>query len=432
MPKQWILGQVSGVAVDARDHVWIIQRPWSLNDDEKAENPEAECCTPAPPVMEFDAAGNYLQGWGGEGAGLRMAGGRARHPRRLQGQRLDLVGRRTAAARAHREPDSEVHAATGKFLLQVGHRGKSKGSLDTANFNNAADIYVYPKTNEVFVADGYVNRRVIVLDADTGAFKRMWGAYGNPPDDAAPNRLADEGPGPQQFNLVHGVRVSNDGLVYVADRHEQPHAGVHDRRQVPARDLRRAEDASCSARRSRSRSHPTPRSSICISPTPATAGSTSSIARRCEEVGSFGRIGHYAGAVRLPAQRRHRFEGRTSTRPKSAPAAACRSSSRPNRGKIYEFLISPWRTHESIDDRGDPVRRGADRHGRRPEDDDAEERRQPARSHRMDHRRRQHLRSSTDGRRSRGARPARTSIRSKARNGAPAPTSRRRSRPTRR
>src|SRR5207249_2043219 len=136
LPKQWILGQVSGLDVDAQDHVWIIQRPWSLNDDEKAKNPEAECCREAPPVMEFDAAGNY----------------------------------------------------------------------------------VYPKTNEVFVADGYVNRRVMVLDADTGKFKRMWGAYGNTPDDNAPNKLADEGPGPQQFNTVHGVQVSDDGTVYVADR----------------------------------------------------------------------------------------------------------------------------------------------------------------------------------------------------------------------
>jgi DNA-binding beta-propeller fold protein YncE len=107
---------------------------------------------------------------------------------------------------------------TGKFLLQVGRRGKSKGSLDTENFNNAADIYVSAKTNEVYVADGYVNRRVIVLDADTGAFKRMWGAYGNRPDDAAPNGPVYDGPGPQQFNLVHGIRVSDDGLVYVAER----------------------------------------------------------------------------------------------------------------------------------------------------------------------------------------------------------------------
>ena len=102
--------------------------------------------------------------------------------------------------------------------MQIGRRGMSKGSLDTDNFNNAADIFVYAKTNEVFVADGYVNRRVIVLDADTGKFKRMWGAYGNVPDDKASNRLTPDGPGPQQFNLVHGVRVSNDGLVYVNDR----------------------------------------------------------------------------------------------------------------------------------------------------------------------------------------------------------------------
>ncbi|MEI7548562.1 MAG: hypothetical protein WCK21_10980, partial [Actinomycetota bacterium] len=90
--------------------------------------------------------------------------------------------------------------------------------LDTENFNNAADIYVYPKTNEAFIADGYVNRRVVVLDADTGKFKRMWGAYGNVPDDKAPNGPLYDGPGAQQFNLVHGVRVSNDGLVYVAER----------------------------------------------------------------------------------------------------------------------------------------------------------------------------------------------------------------------
>ena len=110
MPKQWILGQVSGLDVDARDHVWIIQRPWSLNDDEKAKNPDAVCCTPAPPVMEFDAAGNYLQGWGGEAPEYEWPKDEHSDPRRLQRQRLDLVGRRTAAARADREPDSEVHA----------------------------------------------------------------------------------------------------------------------------------------------------------------------------------------------------------------------------------------------------------------------------------------------------------------------------------
>ena len=217
MPPQWILGQVSGLDVDSRDHVWIIQRPWSVADDEKAGNPEAACCTPAPPVMEFDAAGNYLQGWGGAGEGYEWPADE--HTIRIDHK--DNVWISSAGGpRLSTRKENQILKFTraGKFLLQIGHRGMSKGSLDTENFNNAADIDFYPKTNEVFVADGYVNRRVIVLDADTGKFKRMWGAYGNPPDDAAPNRLQDEGPGPPQFNLVHGVQVSNDGLVYVADR----------------------------------------------------------------------------------------------------------------------------------------------------------------------------------------------------------------------
>ena len=217
MPKQWILGQVSGLDVDANDHVWIIQRPWSLNSDEVAKNPEAECCREAPPVMEFDAAGNYLQGWGGEGAGYEW-------PRDEHTIHIDYKGNvwisSAGGPRLREKTENQILKFTksGKFLMQIGHRGQSKGSLDTNNFNNAADIYVYPKTNEVFVAEGYVNRRVIVLDADTGAFKRMWGAYGNKPDDNAPNKLSDDGPGPQQFNTVHGIQVSDDGTVYVADR----------------------------------------------------------------------------------------------------------------------------------------------------------------------------------------------------------------------
>jgi len=69
VPDQWILGQVGGVAVDSRDHVYVLQRPWSIVNDEKSQNPEARCCTGAPPVMEFDAAGNYVRGWGGPGPG---------------------------------------------------------------------------------------------------------------------------------------------------------------------------------------------------------------------------------------------------------------------------------------------------------------------------------------------------------------------------
>jgi DNA-binding beta-propeller fold protein YncE len=178
--------------------------------------------------------------------------------------------------------------------LQVGHRGKSKGSLDTDNFNNAADIDVYPKTNEVFVADGYVNRRVIVLDADTGAFKRMWGAFGNKFDDAAPNKLENEGPGPQQFNLVHGVRVSNDGLVYVADR-------MNNRMRVFTIDGTFQREIFVERRTKLLGT------SFSVAFSPDTAQEYLYLAdagngrvhiynrKTLEEVGSFGRIGHYAG-----------------------------------------------------------------------------------------------------------------------------------------
>lgn len=219
LPTQWILGQVSGVAVDARDHVWILQRPWSINSDEKRQNPEAACCEAAPPVMEFDSSGNFIRGWGGEPADKRYE-----WPADEHGIHVDFKGHVwISSAGGPRMRDRKENfllkfTPDGRLLLQIGRRGMSQGSLDTRNVNNAADIWVHAPTNEVFIADGYINRRVLVLDADTGAFRRMWGAYGNTPDDGTPQVFAGEGPGPQQFNTVHGIKVSNDGLVYVNDR----------------------------------------------------------------------------------------------------------------------------------------------------------------------------------------------------------------------
>ncbi len=217
IPDQWTLGQVSGVAVDSRDHVWIVQRPWSLGSDEEARNPEAECCRPAPPVMEFTADGAYVQGWGGPGEGYEW-------PADEHGIHIDhndnVWVSSAGGPRLRERTENHLLKFTrdGRFLLQIGRRGESQGSLDTANLNNAADMYVHPATNELFVADGYVNRRVIVFDANTGQFKRMWGAYGNAPDDEASNTPQYEGAGSPQFNTVHGIRVSDDGRVYVADR----------------------------------------------------------------------------------------------------------------------------------------------------------------------------------------------------------------------
>jgi DNA-binding beta-propeller fold protein YncE len=225
----WIFGSIGGIAVDpTNDHVWVLQRPRSLDSHETfaAQTPPvSDCCVPAPPVMEFDVAGNFIQGWGGPGPGYDW-------PDSEHGITVDYRGNIWIAGNGKRDNQVLKFNKAGKFLLQIGHPDKNTGSNDTENCNEPTKVYVYPKTNEVFIADGYINRRVIVFDADTGRFKRLWGAYGNKPDDAAPRirrvpfdlpssqplQSLFEGPPPQQFNLVHAVIISNDDLVYVADR----------------------------------------------------------------------------------------------------------------------------------------------------------------------------------------------------------------------
>ena len=105
----------------------------------------------------------------------------------------------------------------GTFIMQKGAFGQSKGNADTDNFGQPVGVVVDEATNEAFVADGYDNRRVIVIDADTMEYKRMWGAYGNEPmDDPLPER--EPGEPSQQFLGVHCIKMSNDGLLYVCDR----------------------------------------------------------------------------------------------------------------------------------------------------------------------------------------------------------------------
>ena len=241
------------MAVDASDHVWVLHRPWSLTDDEKAQNPEAPCCTAAPPVLEFDADGRYLRGWGGPGAGYEWP--EDEHAIHVDHKRNVWItsagGPRLAGGK---ENQILKFTSDGTFLLQIGRRGMSQGSLDTANVNNAADLQVDPATNELYVADGYVNRRVIVFDADTGAFKRMWGAYGKPPDDAAPRTASYDGPAAGRSSpwctasaCRATARSTSPTGATTACRCSRPRASSSARSSSSAR-------RSCSAPRSRSRS----------------------------------------------------------------------------------------------------------------------------------------------------------------------------------
>ena len=219
VPPQWRLGEVSSIAIDAQDNAWFLHRPWTISPD--------EAHLAAPQVLGFDSEGNFLKAWGGPGDGYEW-------PQREHGLQIDYRGFVWLGGNncpANNEPglepvaDDQVLKFTldGGFVMQIGRSNASRGNADTVNLHEPADAVVHPPTNELFVADGYGNHRVAVFDADTGAFKRMWGAFGNVPedDDQCPYVFLDSvsgGPGPQQFSIVHAIRVSSDGMVYVADR----------------------------------------------------------------------------------------------------------------------------------------------------------------------------------------------------------------------
>jgi DNA-binding beta-propeller fold protein YncE len=209
------MGQAAGVAVDAQDHIWVVQRPRSLTDDEKAASftpPRTKCCVPAPPVMEFDQAGKLLNAWGGAGKGYDW-------PANEHGIAIDAQGFIWLAGNGDTDGMILKFTRDGKFVMQIGKSGPQTDSRDTTRFGRPANMAFDSAANEVYVADGYYNHRIIVFDSQTGAFKRMWGAYGKPPtDDKLPAYNPDAPPSPQFGNPVHCVRIAQDGLVYVCDR----------------------------------------------------------------------------------------------------------------------------------------------------------------------------------------------------------------------
>jgi len=246
LPNHWVLAMTIGLSMDAKDNVWILHRPQTLEQKESyATRNESDCCTAAPDVLEFDPAGNLLHHWGrdevrGNGhdwpssnhgitvdkdENVWIGGNGAYQPLPPPGSAAQFAP--AAAAPAAAAPyaggvpqyhDSFIlkFSPDGKYLGQIGKANGSKGSLDTDNVRGVAQIRIIPGANELVLADGYGNKRVSVWDAATLKFKRMWGAYGKKPDDAPiPHYDVNS---PQFGNPVHCAQPSNDGLIYVCDR----------------------------------------------------------------------------------------------------------------------------------------------------------------------------------------------------------------------
>jgi hypothetical protein len=229
LPNHWLLGSTIGVWADAQDNIWIIHRSSAtLNNNEKGAElptPIAECCKGAPPVLKFDKAGKLLASWGGPGQGYEW-------PESNHGIFIDHKGNVWIGGNGGGDSHVLKFTQEGKFLAQYGKQNArrvgsgtgqqakyQRGSNDPNSFGRVAKIFVEPKANEAYLADGYFNTRVAVLDADTGKMKRYWGAYGNKPTDEDLGPYKPDAPPAQQFrNPVHCADVSNDGNVYVCDR----------------------------------------------------------------------------------------------------------------------------------------------------------------------------------------------------------------------
>jgi hypothetical protein len=245
LPHKWLVGQVPGIAVDKHDNIWIVQRPRSLTSDERGASPTepgtppaldgearpqgaiSDCCLPAPSVMQFSPRGRLLRAWGGPADPInRCPEPGCQWPNSEHGIYVDddmnvwLGGQGGGAVLKF--------SADGQFLLQIGRRQPPvRNSNDTSGGINGTPLLAQPadmegdsKANELYIADGYTNLRVVVVDATTGMYKRHWGAYGqNPVNDApTPTYVKNQAPSPNFANPVHAVKVTNDGLVYVADR----------------------------------------------------------------------------------------------------------------------------------------------------------------------------------------------------------------------
>ncbi|HJN94879.1 MAG: hypothetical protein CMQ15_15720 [Gammaproteobacteria bacterium] len=218
LPNHWVMGRTIGVDIDERDHVFVVHRDqaemFSMNTEIGLFAGVAECCTPAPPILEFDIDGNLVNAWGGAQEDAEYVWPASNHG-------IDVAPNGDVWIGGNGGGDSHmlVFSRDGDYIRTVGVPGNGRDSNSTEHFSMVAEVAIDGPNNEVYVADGYRNRRVAVVDLATGAFKRYWGAYGNTPDDTADVTYTPGEPGPQQFRgPVHCAEPSNDGLVYVCDR----------------------------------------------------------------------------------------------------------------------------------------------------------------------------------------------------------------------
>jgi hypothetical protein len=235
-PNNWKIGQVVGVAVDTRNHIWIVQRPGTLKDSEREavdgsyggmKGAVAGCCRPAPPVIEFDQQGNWVQGYGGKTdaydwptpAPKGVDGALGGAPFGERGIFIDGQDNVWLGADGHGDGQVLKLSRFGRKIVQFGKPGQGKAdSSDKMNARGATGVVVDIKANEAYIADGLHNRRVLVIDATTGAYKRHWGAFGKAADDSVPTKVDSPDPDSPQFGNVHCINQSDDKLLYVCDK----------------------------------------------------------------------------------------------------------------------------------------------------------------------------------------------------------------------
>ena len=249
LPNHWVTGSTIGLSVDAQDRVWTIHRPNTVEDNFKAADimvgdargrddealpgaasgaaagppkPVGVCCKVAPPVLVYDQTGALVKSWGGPGQGYDW-------PDSNHGITVDHQGNVWLAGNGAKDTQILKFDGAGKFIFQIGKHGVHNGSNDTENFWQPTKLWEDVSAGEMYIGDGYGNRRVMVIDVATGKYKRHWGAYGNKPSDEKVPAYDPKGTPSKQFNTVHCAIVSNDGFVYVCDR-------VNDRIQVFRKD----------------------------------------------------------------------------------------------------------------------------------------------------------------------------------------------------